>query len=90
MSGIRYQFDDLVKEVKALSYFHKVTDEQLTAKVKAFEALWDGPAVPTDELQEAVNDIEARMEDVCIKHRIGQEQLERAMEDDPAYANQPI
>jgi len=90
MSGIRQQADDLIKEVKALSHFFMITDEELTNSVKAFEAKWEDSLSTNDDLQAAVDVIEARMEDVCILNRIGQERLEELMERHPSYAKTPI
>lgn len=87
---IREQFDDIVNEVKALNFFYRIADEQLCASINAFEVLWEDTNSTTDQLQEAVNVIEARIEDVCLAHGVVQEQLEELMENNPSYTNHPI
>lgn len=84
--NIQERQEHLLNEAKALAFFFGVSSDKLSAAFMLFDSLHESPHhVSSDEFTDALNAIDAEIEDLCIARKITQERLEELMGNNFAF-----
>lgn len=81
----------LMAETQAIKHFYNIDVTPIKAAFKVFADLYESPEhVDSEAFSNALNAVDAAIEDLCLLHKIVQERLEERMEDDKSYQDVEI
>jgi hypothetical protein len=85
---IKSRNESLLNEAKALAFFFNVSSVKLSDLFKEFDLLYSSTGhVSTEDFEDSLNLIDSEIEDICISHKISQEELEKLMENNFSFKN---
>lgn len=84
--NIKEREDSLLNEAKAMAFFFGISSDKLSSAFILFASLYEAPHhVSYDDFNDALNAIDAEIEDLCLSNHISQENLEYLMENNFAF-----